>query len=111
MSLSDNARALEEAYRIEIVAAAGTSGSPNKKYCRRLDAAADIIAERSGARFSSESLRKSDVPRIYVGPVSLFADEDLHAFADERLNSATLHQGPRQRPSARKKAPTLIASK
>jgi hypothetical protein len=96
MSLSDTTREIAAAYRAEIVAAAGTSESPNKKYCRRLDVAADIIAERSGAPFSSESLRKSDIPRVYVGPVSLFADEDLHAFADARLNSALLHRGPRR---------------
>ena len=35
------------------------------------------------------------MPRIYVGRIALFAEEDLHRFADERLNRAVLHQGPR----------------
>jgi hypothetical protein len=90
-------RAIAADYDAEIAAAAGISSSPYKQYRRRLDEAADIIAERSGAPFSPESLRKSDVPRIYVGRVSLFADQDLFRCADERLNSAVLHQGPRSR--------------
>jgi hypothetical protein len=92
---------IEAAYAAEIAEAAGTSGSPNAKYRHRLDPAADIITERSGVPISGDSLRKSDVPRIYVGRVALFADEDLHAYADERLNRAVFHQGPR--PSRRRK--------
>jgi hypothetical protein len=86
---------IEAAYAAEIAEAAGTSGSPNAKYRHRLDPATDIITERSGVPISGDSLRKSDVPRIYVGRVSLFADEDLHRFADERLNRAVRHRRPR----------------
>ena len=84
-----------EAYDAEIAEAAGTSDSANAKYRHRLDPAAEIIAKRSGVPISGDSLRKSDVPRIYVGRIALFAEEDLHSFADERLNRAVLHQGPR----------------
>ena len=78
-----------------IVDAAGTSASPNAKYCRDLEDACDIVTQRSYGPCSPETLRKSSVPRIYVGRMSLFADEDLHAYADERLNRAVLHRGPR----------------
>jgi hypothetical protein len=91
----NKSRAFATDYEAEIAAAAGLSISLNKKYRRRLEEAADIVAERSGTPFSPESLRKSDVPRIYVGRISLFADEDLFRFADKRLDSAVLHQGPR----------------
>jgi hypothetical protein len=83
------------AYSAEIAEAAGTSGSANAKYRHRLDPAADIVAQRSGIPISGDTLRKSDVPRIYVGRIALFSEEDLHRFADERLNRAVLHQGPR----------------
>jgi hypothetical protein len=91
------------AYAAEIVEAAGTSASPNAKYCRDLEDAADIVTQRSSVPCAPDTLRKSDVPRIYVGRMSLFADEDLHAYADERLNRAVLHRGPRslkRRPGA-----------
>jgi hypothetical protein len=90
-------RAIAADYDAEIAAAAGASSSPNKEYRRRLDEAADIVAKRSDAPFSPESLRKSGLPRIYVGRISLFADQDLFRYADEWLNSAALHQGPRSR--------------
>jgi len=84
------------AYAAEIAKAAGTSASANAKYRHRIDAAAEIIARRSGAPFSAQSLHKSNVPRIVIGNWTLFADEDLHRFADERLNSAVVHHGPRR---------------
>jgi hypothetical protein len=99
------------AYDAEIAEAAGTSNSPNAKYCHRLDPAAEIIAKRSGVPISGDSLRKSDVPRIYVGRIALFAEDDLHRFADERLNRAVLHQGPRAlRPRERRQADDEMAS-
>ena len=84
------------AHAAQLAEAAGTSASPKAKYCRRIDDAAEIIARRSGAPFSSKSLHKSNVPRIVVGNWTLFADEDLQGFADERLNSAPVHHGPRR---------------
>jgi hypothetical protein len=83
------------AHAAELAKIAGTSASANAKYRHRIDDAARIIGMRIGVSFSADSLRKSDVRRIYVGRVALFADEDLHRFADERLNRAVLHQGPR----------------
>ena len=90
------------AYAVIIAKAAGVSASFNAKYCHRIDDAAQIVARRSGARCSTRSLHKSNLPRVYIGQVALFAEEDLHRFADKLLNAAELHHGPRPQPRASK---------
>ena len=88
MSELNEPRAIAADYDAEIAAAAGASSSANKEYRRRLDDAADIVAKRSERPFSPEGLRKSDLPRIYVGRISLFADPGLFRCADGRCVSS-----------------------
>jgi hypothetical protein len=49
----------------------------------------------AASRYPETPYASPTLPRIYVGRIALFAEEDLHRFADERLNRAVLHQGPR----------------
>ena len=92
---------LEVAERIgvELDAVAAQAATPAKKYPRDYIEGAAIIARIRGGPYGPESLRKSNIERIYVGREARLADEDLIAFA-ERLREAdrrTLHNGPRPR--------------
>jgi hypothetical protein len=100
---SDELAVAVAAHAAKLAEIAGTSGSPNAKYRHRIDDAARIIAMRIGVSFSPESLRKSAIRRVYVGRNALFSEEDLHAFADARLDRAgPPHEGPR---SLKRRAP------
>jgi hypothetical protein len=103
--MSEGNELIEIANRIsaELDAVAALASPPSKRYLRNYLEGAAIVSRIRGAPYGPESLRKSDILRIYAGREARLADEDLIALG-EKLRAAdlmTLHRGPPRRRAGR----------